>query len=485
MKKKICCLYLSILALVGITTVVPKGATSNPSMPSVSYKVHGQTYGWQNTVSNGLLAGSTGKSKRLEAINLNVAGDGGIRYQVHGQSYGWQEWVSDGEQGGSIGIRKQMEAIKIELTGNLAKEYDVEYRVHGQTYGWQEWKKNGDLAGSTGSKKRLEAIEVKLVKKQSAVLPTPDPNVGDYNIAYQSFGAFYANWQKNVGDGATSGSVAQGKQLEAINIKVKGDGGVQYQVHGQTYGWQSWKTNGAIAGGYDGKRLEAIKIELTGNLAKEYDVEYRVHGQNYGWQEWKKNGELAGTVGSRKRLEAIEIKLVKKTSEPEPSEVDVTDVGLIIEKEALIVSETTSATSSVTPSNATNKSITYSSSNTDVATIDATGKIIAVAPGTTIITATASNDVKKAVEVTVTEKAQTPVVNVKEIFVLLGSDWDNSMLKQGFVNGTDEKGQPLTFERLTVSERKPIDTSVSGNYLYDVSYGDVSTVLRVNVQPPV
>ncbi|MGL5352921.1 MAG: hypothetical protein ACRDA5_06300 [Clostridium sp.] len=30
-----------------------------------------------------------------------------------------------------------------------------------------------------------------------------------------------------------------------------------------------------------------------------------------GWQEWKSEGEIAGTEGKSKRLEAIEIRLVK------------------------------------------------------------------------------------------------------------------------------------------------------------------------------
>ena len=60
------------------------------------------------------------------------------------------------------------------------------------------------------------------------------------------------------------------------------------------------------------KRLEGIQIELTGDMAAQYDIYYRVHAQTFGWMGWAKNGEQAGTAGYAKRLEGIEIKLVAK-----------------------------------------------------------------------------------------------------------------------------------------------------------------------------
>ena len=60
------------------------------------------------------------------------------------------------------------------------------------------------------------------------------------------------------------------------------------------------------------KENEPVKIQLTGADASKYDVYYRVHAQSYGWLGWAKNGESSGTEGKAKRLEGIEIKLVKK-----------------------------------------------------------------------------------------------------------------------------------------------------------------------------
>ena len=62
----------------------------------------------------------------------------------------------------------------------------------------------------------------------------------------------------------------------------------------------------------ESKRVEAVEIKLSDNLAQIYDVYYRTHVQNIGWQDWVKNGEMAGTTGESKRVEAVEIELVKK-----------------------------------------------------------------------------------------------------------------------------------------------------------------------------
>ena len=62
----------------------------------------------------------------------------------------------------------------------------------------------------------------------------------------------------------------------------------------------------------ESKRLEAIKMHLTGIMAQEYDVYYRTHIQTYGWTGWAKNGEPSGSEGLGRRMEAVQVRLVKK-----------------------------------------------------------------------------------------------------------------------------------------------------------------------------
>jgi uncharacterized protein YjdB len=55
------------------------------------------------------------------------------------------------------------------------------------------------------------------------------------------------------------------------------------------------------------KRLEAIKIQLTGKVPPTMSIRYRANLQGVGWQGWVKDGEVAGTTGQSRRLEAIQI----------------------------------------------------------------------------------------------------------------------------------------------------------------------------------
>ncbi len=63
---------------------------------------------------------------------------------------------------------------------------------------------------------------------------------------------------------------------------------------------------------------------------------------------------------------------------------------------------TVQLTATVLPNNATNKTVTWSSSNTNVATVDQNGLVTQKAEGTTIITATSNDDATKKASCTVT-----------------------------------------------------------------------------------
>lgn len=157
--------------------VVPKGnpapgATSIAFKEAkIAYKTHVQTYGWMNKVHDGETAGTSGKAKRMEALNIAMVDSSynkEISYRTHVQTYGWQKWVNGGKNSGTEGKAKRLEAIQIELKDSLADQYDIYYRVHAQTYGWLGWAKNGEKAGTEGLAKRLEAVQIVLVEKGGA-----------------------------------------------------------------------------------------------------------------------------------------------------------------------------------------------------------------------------------------------------------------------------------------------------------------------------
>ena len=147
------------------------GPAVNTSISGVTYNTHVQSYGWQDYVYNGDMAGTSGQSKRLEGIHIflsNPKYPGGIEYRTHIQTYGWEtNWKRDGQMSGTSGESKRLEAIEIRLTGEMAQHYDVYYCVHAQTYGWLDWAKNGEMAGTSGLAKRLEGIKIVLKEKNS------------------------------------------------------------------------------------------------------------------------------------------------------------------------------------------------------------------------------------------------------------------------------------------------------------------------------
>ena len=156
--------------------LVPKGQVLKEygekdsfKLKKLVYKTHVQTYGWQEEKNDGELSGTTGKSKRLEAIDINLVNpeyQGEILYKTHIQTYGWEkEFKKNGKTSGTEGESKRLEAIEIKLTGEMANYYDIYYRVHAQTYGWLNWAKNGEAAGTAGFAKRLEGIEIVIVEK--------------------------------------------------------------------------------------------------------------------------------------------------------------------------------------------------------------------------------------------------------------------------------------------------------------------------------
>jgi len=89
-------------------------------------------------------------------------------------------------------------------------------------------------------------------------------------------------------------------------------------------------------------------------------------------------------------------------------EVEAIGIKLKTTSINLIVNESKTLTGEITPSNATNKTVTWSTSNGSVATVSKTGMIIAKAEGTATITATTNNG-KKATCVVKVSKGNTPV----------------------------------------------------------------------------
>lgn len=275
---------------------------------SVSYSSHVQDFGWEQDFikKDGQQSGTTGKNKKVEAVKIRLTGndvDTGIRYKTYVEKNGWQNWQEDGDKSGSTGKNLKIYGIKIELV-NIANK-SVQYRVHMEDFGWSEWMADGKVAGAIAEEKKIEAIEVKITDK---VVNTA---IGVKYNTYVAGQGWQEDWQT---DGEVAGTT--GKNLKMLGLKVnlvnaQANQNIKYRIHVEDYGWLDWVSNGEEIGKMaQGKKIEAIQLKLE-NM-DEYTVEYRVHVQDYGWQDWYIDGEAAGTTGKNKKIEAIQIRIVPK-----------------------------------------------------------------------------------------------------------------------------------------------------------------------------
>lgn len=129
------------------------------------------------------IIGTTGQSRRMEALTLQIENSGndmiqgGIQYSTHIQNIGWQDWKQNGQLSGTKGRSLQIEAVQIKLTGELSKYYDIYYRTHVKNLGWLGWAKNGQAAGTSKMSYQMEALQIRLVLKGKAA---PGSNANYY-----------------------------------------------------------------------------------------------------------------------------------------------------------------------------------------------------------------------------------------------------------------------------------------------------------------
>lgn len=122
----------------------------------VNARGHVQNIGWLGWAADSQTVGTTGKSLRLEAIELR----GGVgMVSAHVQDIGWIPAVPNGTTAGTTGRSLRMEAIRV---ASDVPGWRIECRAHVQDIGWMPWVADGQTCGTTGRSKRLEAVQLRL-----------------------------------------------------------------------------------------------------------------------------------------------------------------------------------------------------------------------------------------------------------------------------------------------------------------------------------
>ena len=114
-----------------------------------------------------MIAGTTGESRRLEALRFPVAGTA-LTGGVLGQR-ARAEHRLDGLEG--VAPRRHHRSQPpargrpAQADQSARHDFDLAYRVHVQSIGWMPWVQNGAIAGTTGRGLRIEAIQIRLLDK--------------------------------------------------------------------------------------------------------------------------------------------------------------------------------------------------------------------------------------------------------------------------------------------------------------------------------
>ena len=122
----------------------------------VNARGHVQNIGWLPWVADSQTVGTTGRSLRMEAIELR-GGVGSV--SAHVQDLGWMPAVPNGMTAGTTGRSLRMEAIRVasDIPG-----WRIDCRAHVENIGWMPWVGDGEPCGTTGRSKRLEAVQLRL-----------------------------------------------------------------------------------------------------------------------------------------------------------------------------------------------------------------------------------------------------------------------------------------------------------------------------------
>ena len=139
-------------------------------VPAYSYTSHVQGIGWMPSVVNLGVSGTTGQSRRIEAIQIN---NPMLEYRTHLAEIGWTSWTSKNNQvSGTTGQSRSAQALSIRLKPQYIDKFDVYYRAHSASQGWLGWTKNGADAGTKGYNLQMEVYQIRILPKNSGLSPT-------------------------------------------------------------------------------------------------------------------------------------------------------------------------------------------------------------------------------------------------------------------------------------------------------------------------
>ena len=206
-----------------------------------------------------------------------------------------------------------------------------------------------------------------------------------------------------------------------------------------------------------------------------------------------KNGNVKGLKAGTVTIKAnVGGKVGSKTIKVDPGTL-VTSIKLNSTSKSLIKGQSFTLTATVAPTNATNKKVTYKSSNTNVATVDANGKVTAKSAGTATITVTASDGSKKTAtaKITVTNPIKVSSLTLNKTSQTIYKGYTFSL--KVTVTPTNATNKNVTYKSsnasvATVDSNGKITAKATGTAIITVTAADGSgktAICKITVKNPV
>ena len=227
------------------------------------------------------------------------------------------------------------------------------------------------------------------------------------------------------------------------------------------------------------------EISLTLNVGESQELEVTIDPTDAmdTTVTWASNNPEVATVDTNGKVTAIGSGTATITATVDGQSVTctvtvpklVTSVSLNKDELTLTTGNSEQLTATVEPTDASNKNLSWTSSRTDIATVDTNGTVTAKAPGTTTITATAADGSNKSDSCTVTvQEAPSYSIAADKSILDFGSIYENNAVPDAqTVMITNNGNQPVTItqpaaKNFTISTKDSLTIATGGNVTFAV-----------------
>lgn len=244
----------------------------------------------------------------------------------------------------------------------------------------------------------------------------------------------------------------------------------------------------------DDRTVKSVEVGETIQLVSNTNLDTSIEGI-----EWKSSDVNVATVTSDGTVKAIspgdvnirltidgetidKYRVIVYTYNKDGKEtyIPVTKLDLFPKDNNIFVGSKINLSAKITPDDATNKEIKWSSSNQNIATVNQSGEVTAVSEGTADITVSSANNITSTAKVIVSKKQSTAPIsgNKKEVSSISIDQGNNGLFKVGVTKQLTATILPAnaTNKTVTWSSDKPKIASVDKNGKVKMNAEGIATI---------